>query len=562
MNCPNCNGTISQHDRFCRHCGKPVVAPPPPTLALRPHREGIRFPIELNDFGPAEILAAHSGETWGAHIYTGHSAEPGEIKAPPEGCPEWVANSDWRCWFRRGLTVWDLAAQRIGSLLANEALELLKSLEMSDDWKINGIPIVERHKNEFSLGEEVHPKRSRKKKNVGPESPPEEPQPAPKFYEQERVRLYGDSAAEFSSYLHDNETLLQQMADQEAALQQKADEYLFPIQMMLIHDVELNKFDWTTRACPWECQKHPTKLVCNMPPDRGTITLSEDNTWWLPVIERPGHAKDDYHRFLLLEQAVTWVEQTIPELRAQEEERNKKREREEAEEEAQIAALPRMDLTPYQINPADLEPERITYRAVIEVEYLHYSAKSREISFGEKQYYDEEYYTPTMLADQLKLNPAQVEVKRPYDFMGWYFIRSAVTYLQEAVAATAAQRLWDQSSILDKFREQKLIRARYGYEEVETSYRTWLGECQNQDKLWTKPASRAEHIAHQAMRETLLHALDVNGWRAFMEIPFQYRTDDELLQAMHKARVKSRYQSAEVRAESAQWLADHGTADT
>jgi hypothetical protein len=206
-------------------------------------------------------------------------------------------------------------------------------------------------------------------------------------------------------------------------------------------------------------------------------------------------------------------------------------------------------------------PERITYRALIEVEYLHYSAKTREMSFGEKQYYDEEYYTPTMLADQLKLSPAQVEVKRPYDFMGWYFIWSAVTYLQESVAAAATQRLWDQSSILERFREKKLIRARYGYEEVETGYRTWLGECQNQDKPWAKPASRTEHMAHQAMRETILHALDVDGWRAFLEIPFQYRTDDELLRAMHKARAKSRFQAAEVREESTQWLAAHVNAD-
>jgi hypothetical protein len=457
--------------------------------------------------------------------------------------------------------VWDHATQHIGTLLAGEALELLKNLDTSDEWRINGIPIVERHKNEFSLGEEARPKRSRKKKGAEPKPAPEEIKSPPKFYEKERVRLYGSSAQEFFLYLRDNETQLRQMADQEAVLQRQVDDFLFPIQMRLIHDAELNKFDGTARSFSWECQKTPPKLVCNVPPDRGTITLSEDNMWWLPVIERPGHAKDDYHRFLLLEQAVAWIEQTMPEFHAQDEERKKKQEREEAEEEAQIGALPRKDLTLYWINPTDLEPERITYRAIIEIEYLHYSAKMREISFGEKQYYDEEYYTPTMLADQLKLSPAQVEVKRPYDFMGWYFIRSAVTYLQESVAATAAQRLWDQSSILERFREQKLIRARYGYEEVETGYRTWLGECQNQDKPWAKQTSRAEHMAHQAMRETLLHALDVNGWRAFLEIPFQYRTDDELLQAMHKARAKSHYQAAEVRAESTQWLVAHGNAD-
>ena len=47
--------------------------------------------------------------------------------------------------------------------------------------------------------------------------------------------------------------------------------------------------------------------------------------WWLPVIERPGHAKDDYRRFLLLEQAVAWLEQAVPEFHAQDEERKKNR---------------------------------------------------------------------------------------------------------------------------------------------------------------------------------------------------------------------------------------------
>jgi len=41
------------------------------------------------------------------------------------------------------------------------------------------------------------------------------------------------------------------------------------------------------------------------------------------------------------------------------------------------------------------------------------------------------------------------------------------------------------------------------------------------------------------MRETLLYALDVNGWRAFIHMPFKYSTDDELLRAMHELRAES-----------------------
>ncbi len=72
MRCPHCDKTISQNDKFCRHCGQPVVAPPPPAQT-RPSSGHAIIPIEYNDFGPAEILAPHSSLTWGAHIYTGHS---------------------------------------------------------------------------------------------------------------------------------------------------------------------------------------------------------------------------------------------------------------------------------------------------------------------------------------------------------------------------------------------------------------------------------------------------------------------------------------------------------
>ena len=109
--------------------------------------------------------------------------------------------------------------------------------------------------------------------------------------------------------------------------------------------------------------------------------------------------------------------------------------------------------------------------------------------------------------------------------------------------------------------QKKVIRARYGYEEVETGYCTWLGVCENQEKMWSGSKSRAEYMAQKAMRETLLYALDVNGWRAFIQMPFKYSTDDELLRALHELRAESRHQPADARVESVRWLAEHGVAD-
>jgi len=441
-------------------------------------------------------------------------------------------------------------------MLAGEAIDLLKQLQSSDGWKTQGIAVVERHKNWLSLDEPQHPKRRRRKKEAEPEPPAEDPEIKPKFYEQERLRLTGSAAEEFFAYLCANEAQLRHMAGEEEALQQKVSWAVFELMVEFHHRHELETFDGAGRQFPWTRRDYPTALICDVPPDRGTITLSEDGFWWLAVIERPGRLKHD-DRFLRLEVAVAWVEQQIPELRAQDEEWEKNWEREQVEEEAQIAALPKKDLTPYWIDPADLEPDRIIYRALIQVEYVPYHSKTHEISFGQKWHYDEEYYPPTMLAHELKISPAQVDIEMPVEGMGWYYIRSVATYPQEPVAAAFAQQLWDQSAILDKFREQKVIRARYGYEEVETGYCTWLGVCEHQEKMWSESESRAEYMAQKAMRETLLRALDVNGWRAFIQMPFKYSTDDELLRAMHESRAESHHQSAEARAESARWLEEH-----
>ena len=120
-----------------------------------------------------------------------------------------------------------------------------------------------------------------------------------------------------------------------------------------------------------------------------------------------------------------------------------------------------------------------------------------------------------------------------------------------------AVSLWDQSAILDKFRKQKVIRARYGYEEVETWLLHLAGCLRESGEDVVRTKSRAEYMAQTAMRETLLRALDVNGWRAFLHLSFEYSTDDELLRAMHEVRVESHHQPTEARAESARWLAEH-----
>jgi hypothetical protein len=559
MQCQSCKKTVSQNDQFCRFCGERVVAPPPEPRA-RPSPGQIRIPIEDNDFGPSQVLAPHSSATgagWGAHIYTGTSQGKGDVKERPENCPEWVESADWHRWFRRGLVVWESASKAVGTLLAGEAIELLGKLRADTTWKKAGIPIIERHDNVLLLDVPARRKRGGKKKQPDPETPPEPTPTKPKFYEKEHLRLTGPAAREFLKYLKANEGQLQQMAEEERRLKERFSELAFAMMVKIVRRNDLREFDPKPWKFAWVVQAEQGKLVADVPPDRITISLSEDAFWWQPVIERPGVRKWGYwERYIKLEDAIQWAETELPRLHAEDKAFDRKWAKKQAVEQARLAALPTKDLKPYRIKPSSLEPKQISYQSVIDVEYVSYRSKTEELSFGGARHYDEVYYTPGQLSTELHLPPEQVTVDQPSELLSLYKLRSRMIYHDATVAAAQAQALWDRSAIEARYAEKKLIRARYGYREVETGYCAWLGQMEESENggYWLPPKTRAAYMAERAKNETLLRALDVNGYRKHHEIGFDLLSDDELLERMHTKRAQSKYQSAAVKAESEQWL--------
>jgi hypothetical protein len=563
MQCQSCKRTVSQNDQFCRFCGERVVAPPPEPRA-RPSPGQIRIPIEDNDFGPAQILAPFSSATgagWGAHIYTGTSKDNGDVKERPEACPEWVESGDWHRWFRRGLVVWESASKGIGTLLAGEAIELLAKLQADSTWKKAGIPIVERHENVLLLDEPAPRKRGGKKKQPDPEPPPEPTPSKPKFYEKEHLRLTGQAAKEFVTYLKTNQAQLSQMAEEERRLKERFSELAFAMWVKIVRRHDLREFDPKPWKLAWVVQAEQGKLVADVPPDRITICLSEDAFWWHPMIERPGKRKwGDWRRFVKLEEAIEWAETELPKLHAEEREFDRQWEKDAAADRARLAALPTKNLKPYRIRPAALEPKQITYQVLMDVEYVPYRSKTEEISFGAVQHYDEVYYTPGQLSTDLLLSE-QVMVEQPSDIFGLYKLRSRMIYHDASVAAAQAQALWDRSAIETRFAEKKVIQARYGYQEVETRYCAWLGQLEQPGatRQWSPPSSRADYMAERALDETLLRALDLNGYRKHHGLGYKLMSDAELLKRLHTQRARSPYQTPAAKAESERWLSQQHT---
>ena len=120
-----------------------------------------------------------------------------------------------------------------------------------------------------------------------------------------------------------------------------------------------------------------------------------------------------------------------------------------------------------------------------------------------------------------------------------------------------AQKLWDGARIQQLFREHKITRARYCYEEAETDYCHWLGGLEETDRPWGKQESRAEHMAKLAMNETILYALDFDRFKARFGSAAQWLSDEEILYTLHEWRAHSKFIPENARAESEQWLKTH-----
>jgi hypothetical protein len=194
----------------------------------------------------------------------------------------------------------------------------------------------------------------------------------------------------------------------------------------------------------------------------------------------------------------------------------------------------------------------------MDLEFMPYDYEWIELSFGKQWRYNEKFPTPARLAQNLRINISRVSIQQPLGSDdAWYHIVSTTRYYHESIAATQAQQMWDTSSITAAYQEGKVIRARYGYAEVETGYAVILGGCEPPDRPYSLPGNREEHMAERALRETLVYALDVDGFRAYTDIAVEDMQDEILLAHLHKARVRSAYIPTEASIASQQWLTDH-----
>ena len=340
-------------------------------------------------------------------------------------CPAWAKGWDRDDWSDRGVVVWDEGTQRLQRLWASEALKLLGALRADEAWKTAGIPIM-RQSTWLPLDEKPRGKHTRKKR--GETQPlPETPKREPKIVVEERFRLTPCASVELYEFLSAHELTLKDIAEEDERETARKLANVYEMLLKAGREAKLRDFDLSARPLPWRRDAEELQLVCELPPNRGTVSSDAFYLRWRGCIERPDEFKTWGPFFKELSDAIAWVEQEIV----------KPPPKDEDDE------MPVLELTsdllerlqPYWIPPEALEPSQMTFRVLIELEYQAVSFKTGEMSFGNTYQYDKKFLDARSLGKELLLSPERLEIEH-LEYTGLYRVWSLVTYHDERLALT------------------------------------------------------------------------------------------------------------------------------
>jgi hypothetical protein len=323
----------------------------------------------------------------------------------------------------------------------------------------------------------------------------------------------------------------------------------------------MEEFDFKTRSFEWQ-RDDDTRMTCRYQAAEGRIWLAEDKLFWNTCVKREGHVGNSHH-FIKFVEAVDWVEKEIVKLANKPDVKKEEGILSEEEIKANRARLKtKLINSPYWIDATQMEPQRITYKVLIDLEAKSISYKSFETICGDIHKYADRYPTPGKLANDIHLDAGHFQISQMLgDHSEHFRFTSLTNYYQETSVAEQAQQVWNQSRILQLFKTGEIVRGRFGYQEVETGYITLQGACGQADHVWREEENRSEFMKSKALRESLSFALNVNDYRDFLGLSPELISDERLLESMHKTRSDSKSVPDEARRESLVWLAQHKPLD-
>lgn len=488
--------------------------------------------------------------TWGLRLNEHPDYERLPKVQKPAGCPEWLESHQIHTWQEQGLIIWNNIDRKIEVLHGTELLKLLGELTSQDCWKSEGVSVTRLvHRIELNL-----PPRKKRKKG---EPEPEVEKPKGEDVYEEIIHLPPEAGYELIELMESKKQSIIQMAEQEKKRAQEALRQVWELLFEASHKKEMSEFDFKARPFDWKSDGD-ARLICRHQSAEGRIWLTEDKLFWKTCVKREGHAGNS-HRFVKFDEAVDWVEKKIINLADEPDVKKVGRVLSDEEIDANRVRL-KMKLIngPYWIDAARMEPQRITYKVLIDLEAKPISYKSFETICGDTYKFADRYPTPGKLANDIHLDTGHFQIDQILGENSEYFRFTSLTnYFQETSAVEQAQQVWNQSRILQLFKTGEIVCGQFGYQEVETEYITLLGACGQADHVWHEEKNRSEFMERKALRESLSFALDVNDFRDFLGLSVELINDERLLESMHETRSGPKFIPDDARRESLVWLAQH-----
>lgn len=489
--------------------------------------------------------------TWGVRFNEYSNYERSSMGQKPAGCPEWLEGHQLHIWQKQGLVIWNSIDRKIEAFSGIETLKLLNELSAQDYLKSNGITVTRLvHRIDMS-----QPTRKRRKKG---EPEPEIEKPKGEDVYEEIIHLPPEAGYELIQFLESKKQIISQMAEQEKKQFDEAMRRFWDDLFEFSHEKEMREFDFSGRSFEWSSDG-ASRMICRFQAAEGRIWLDKDHHFfWNVCVKREGHA-GKLHHFVKFADGVDWVEKEIVELANEPE--VKKTEQILSKEEIRanrIRLKEKLIHGPYWIDPARLEPQQVTYKVLIDLESKPVSYKKFETICGDTYEYADRYPASGKLATDVNLDVNRFEIDQPVgENSGFYRFTSLTTYYREASALEQAQKDWNQSRVLQRFKTGEIIRGQFGCQEVETGFLVLLGACGETGQAWHEEQNRNDFMERKSLRESLCYALDVNDYRDFLGMSVEIISDEHLLELMHEARSNSKFIPDETRKESRVWLAQH-----
>lgn len=488
-------------------------------------------------------------KTWGVRLNR-HFDYSRLIKGQnPQDAPNWFESHENSRWREEGVVIWSDTDKHVETLSADEALRLLGQLNSQDNWKSEGISITRR-----AYVVQLPPSKRRRKK-TDPE--PEVEIPKGETVDHEIIHLPPEAGPELIEFLQSNQATLSEMAEQESKRAQEALGKVYRLLLERANEIEEKEIDFKGRSFEWE-RDDKSRWICHHQSAEGRVWRDKTQLFVNACVKQTDHSSRSNHFRKILE-AVEWVEKELVELANEPEKEELPRFRTEQQKTADRARLKQKLINgPFWIDPSVMEPKQLTYQIFIELDAKPVDFKKYETICGDIHEYDHQYLSPFKIAGALNLQFDRFQIDQPFgERWARFRIISLTTYYQETLAAEQAQKTWDQSKILQQFKEGKISRARYGYKEKETGFTNFLGACEDPNKPWEQTPTRNDWMETEALQESLSFALEVTDYRDYLGMSTEVISDQQILEFMHETRTRSKYMPEEVRRESKIWLAQH-----